>query len=391
MTDLSVLFRGDGWMFPAPFQLGYPDEVITVGADRPQDLASLLSRLDRIAASGDHDVIAAGYLSYEAGVFLEGSVTAFRPPDEGPLALFGVFEMSGGRPFVDAAAEARSAPETRIAGSSLEEEEWRRGIGRIRNAIQCGDVYQVNLTRRVTAEGSVSPAGLAAAMWADNPVPYAVLLSTPAFSVVSNSPELFLEVDLGAGTARSGPIKGTIARSGGSAGDAAAIESLLRSEKDAAEHLMIVDLVRNDLGRVAVPGGVGVPRFRALKTLSHLHHIESIVEAKLRPDAAISDLLLATLPPGSVTGAPKRATLGFIRAIEPVTRGPYCGCAGYVRGDGTAVLNVSIRTAVVTPDKIVYHTGGGIVWDSEAGAEWQETVTKSIEFFRGIGLDSGAR
>jgi para-aminobenzoate synthetase component 1 len=168
-----------------------------------------------------------------------------------------------------------------------------------------------------------------------------------------------------------------------------AASGLLRaSEKDLAEHLMIVDLVRNDLGRVAIPGCVSVPVLYGLRELRHLVHMESMVEAKLKPGCRLSDLLRAAFPPGSVTGAPKRAALSFVRSIEPVPRGPYCGAAGYVRGSGAAILNVAIRTAVISPEGTFYFSGGGIVWDSDAAAEWDETVVKSIEFLRGIGVES---
>jgi anthranilate synthase component 1 len=119
-------------------------------------------------------------------------------------------------------------------------------------------------------------------------------------------------------------------------------------------------------------------------TYRHLHHLESTVAGTLREDVRLSDVFLATLPGGSITGAPKRAALRFIRRLEPVARGPYTGAAGYVRGDGKAVFNVAIRTAVVRPGSIAYHAGGGIVWDSEPLAEWEESETKSREFFRAL-------
>ena len=142
---------------------------------------------------------------------------------------------------------------------------------------------------------------------------------------------------------------------------------------------MITDLLRNDLGRVAVPGGVETTALAELRTFAHLHHLESTVEARLTPRARLSDVLRATLPGGSITGAPKRAALGFIRRLEPVTRGAYTGAAGYVRGDGRAVFNVAIRTAIAGRGTVDYHAGGGIVWDSDAAMEWEETLTKSRE------------
>ena len=147
---------------------------------------------------------------------------------------------------------------------------------------------------------------------------------------------------------------------------------------------MIVDLVRNDLGRVCEAGSVHVPDYRAVRSFRHLHHLESTVSGTLRRGGRLAELLAATLPGGSITGAPKRAALGFIRRLEPVARGPYTGAAGYVRGDGTAVFNVAIRTARVANDEVVYHAGGGIVWDSDPLLEWEETETKSREFFRAL-------
>jgi anthranilate/para-aminobenzoate synthase component I len=145
---------------------------------------------------------------------------------------------------------------------------------------------------------------------------------------------------------------------------------------------MIVDLVRNDLGKVARTGGVSVPHLEIVKSFRHLHHLESTVAAHLLPTATLSDLFLALFPGGSITGAPKRAALSFIHELEPIARGPYTGAAGIVRGDGTAVFNIPIRTAVLSGAGVDYHAGGGIVWDSDPEAEWEETQVKSREFVR---------
>jgi para-aminobenzoate synthetase component 1 len=200
------------------------------------------------------------------------------------------------------------------------------------------------------------------------------------WSVVSNSPELFLDVDLAARRVVTKPIKGTIARAPDEGRDAHRRAELLASAKDAAENVMIVDLLRNDLGKVAEPGRVETTALRVLRSFRHLHHLESTVEARLRSDVRLSDVLSATLPGGSITGAPKRAALRFIRGLEPVARGAYCGAAGFVRGDGRAVFNVAIRTAIVGRDTVDYHAGGGIVWDSQPDAEWREMESKSREF-----------
>jgi anthranilate/para-aminobenzoate synthase component I len=380
----SVLLRGPGWKLPAPLDLNDPLEVREVSADRPGGLPGLLEWLDEVAESGRADRIAAGFLTYEAGVALEGSPGLFRPPST-PLAWFALFELGQ-----DAPAGGRYRPTSRGPEGGAEDvpgdmgvPEWTTAVEEIRQGIARGDVYQANLTRRIVRESAIRPRRLADLLWQDNPVSFAICADLGGLAVVSNSPELFLDVDLVSRRVASTPIKGTIPRLLSGSEDTARA-ALLASEKDAAEHLMIVDLIRNDLGRVSAPGTVHVPTFRAVTTYRHLHHLESTVAGTLREDVRLSDVFLATLPGGSITGAPKRAALRFIRRLEPVARGPYTGAAGYVRGDGKAVFNVAIRTAVVRPGSIAYHAGGGIVWDSEPLAEWEESETKSREFFRAL-------
>lgn len=385
-----VLLRGPGWRLPAPLDLDSPLEVRSVAPDRPGDLPELLAWLDEVAGSGQPGRIAAGFLTYEAGVAIEGSGGLFRPPAT-PLAWFALFETAPrGRPDP---AEGRHAGDDGAGGGTpgsggeppadMQLAEWTAAVEGIRDGIARGDVYQANLTRRTCRELRISPRRLADLLWTDNPVPWAICIDTGSEAVVSNSPELFLDADLASRRLASAPIKGTVPRFlGGS--EEAARAALLASEKDAAEHLMIVDLIRNDLGRVCEAGSVHVPAFRTVRSFRHLHHLESTVAGTLRAGVGLSGLLGATLPGGSITGAPKRAALGFIRRLEPVARGPYTGAAGFVRGDGTAVFNVAIRTAILREGTVSYHAGGGIVWDSDPLLEWEETETKSREFFRAL-------
>ena len=396
MPSPFVLLRGPGWKLPEPLELREPLEVLEVAADRPEELPRLVERLDAVARSGRPELVAAGFLTYEAGVALEGSTALFRPPPT-PLAWFGLFDLRSAVPRGGSAVAPSIRPD--FARGDLREgpfdpacemtlEEWSAAVSEIRAGIERGDVYQANLTRRVVRELPVSPRRLADLLYGDNPVPYAVLVEMGASAVVSNSPELFLELDPVSRRVASAPIKGTVARTAGGS-EAAARALLLSSEKDAAEHLMIVDLVRNDLGRACRPGSVHVPALRSVKSYRHLHHLESTVAGSLAPGAGLSDLLLATLPAGSITGAPKRSALEFIRRLEPAPRGPYTGAAGFVRGDGTAVLNVAIRTAIVSGGAVAYHAGGGIVWDSDPRHEWEESETKSREFFRALAVAAG--
>ena len=392
---LRALFNGDGWSLATPLFL--EGEVMRLQAHVPEQLGGVLSSLDDIAASKDTDLIAVGFMTYEAGVLLEGSTSLFREPEGTPLAAFGVYSLR------DASRGAAARPQDRFTFDesatptvSFSPDEWARGVETIRAGIACGDVYQVNLTRRTRLRAGGDPFALAGTLFRENPVPYALSLAGDGWAVVSNSPELFLDADFAAARAASAPIKGTARRQATFRKDAEAVSSLLASAKDAAEHIMIVDLIRNDLGRSAVPGGVSVWPLRQVKTFRHLHHLESTVRARLSPGVRPSDLLKTTLPGGSITGAPKRAALRFIRGVEPCARGAYTGAAGYVRGSGRAIFNVAIRTAILHAGFADYHAGGGIVWDSDMAAEWAETETKSIEFAAavagnegGIGRESG--
>jgi para-aminobenzoate synthetase component 1 len=395
---MRVLFNGGGWGLgegreEKTFLEG---EERTVRAETPEQLPEVLAALDSVAASGDPHVLAAGFISYEAGVWIEGSTALVRPHEFLPFAEFSVFRLHDVARRVPGVPEP-SAPFTfeeparaeRVLSSDLSErgaqrtlssDDWASRVEAIRDAIARGDVYQVNLSRRTRFAACVEPFALARALYADNPVPFAVTLARDNWAVVSNSPELFLDVDLAARRAITKPIKGTIARGAAEADDAARRRELLASAKDAAENVMIVDLLRNDLGKVAERGRVETTAMRILKSFRHLHHLESAVQARLRRGTGLADVLRATLPGGSITGAPKRAALRFIRDLEPVARGAYCGAAGFVRGDGRAVFNVAIRTAILGRDTVDYHAGGGIVWDSQAEAEWRETEAKSREF-----------
>jgi para-aminobenzoate synthetase component 1 len=251
-------------------------------------------------------------------------------------------------------------------------------VAEIRHRIREGEVYQVNLCRVVSAPvpSDADPWALAARLAAGNPAPYAGVLHVPdtpgrpGASVVTASPELFLARE--GDVVRSGPIKGT----------APTAAQLL--PKDEAENVMIVDLVRNDLQRVCRPGSVAVPELLALQQHPGLVHLVSTVEGRLRPDAGWGDLLAATMPPGSVSGAPKSSALWAIDDLEPVLRGPYCGAVGWVDADrGRACLAVGIRTFWWESGRLCFGTGAGITWGSDPAGEWDETLLKAARL---IGL-----
>ena len=257
--------------------------------------------------------------------------------------------------------------------SSLDEAEFRAGVREIREVIAGGGVYQVNLTRRLSAPlaADASLPALGAALAHGNPAPYAAVVHLPAHGVqvASASPELFL-ARRGA-RVWSSPIKGT----------AASADGFL--PKDRAENVMIVDLVRNDLGRVCRPGTVAVPSLLAVEEHPGLHHLVSTVSGELRPDVGWPGLVAATFPPGSVTGAPKLAALDVIGRLEPVPRGVYCGAVGWVDADRrSGELNVAIRTFWADDGHLHVGTGGGITWGSDPAGEWAETELKAANLLR---------
>lgn len=261
--------------------------------------------------------------------------------------------------------------------SSMDEAGYIAAVEDTRSAIARGDVYQVNVCRVLSAPvADAARVGALHALLAEgNPAPFGGFIDAPeaGIEIATASPELFLSRD--GGVLVSGPIKGT----------AASAELML--DKDAAENVMIVDLVRNDLARVCLPGTVEVPDLLALEEHPGLVHLVSRVRGELRPDVGWTEILQATFPPGSVTGTPKLRALELIADLEPGSREAYCGAIGWVDADaGTACLAVAIRTFWIRDGELRFGTGAGITWSSDATAEWQETELKAARL---IGLASG--
>lgn len=251
--------------------------------------------------------------------------------------------------------------------SSLDQDSYCHAVSAAREAIAAGTVYQVNICRVLrAATATESVRGLFARLLAGNPAPYASAIEVPdlGIAIASASPELFLRRS--ERTLTSGPIKGTAETPDG-----------LR-EKDRAENVMIVDLVRNDLGRVCEPGSIHVPRFLVTEEHPGLVHLVSDVSGNLRADITWADIIDATFPPGSVTGTPKSSALTLIDQLEPAPRDIYCGALGWIDADrNTACLSVAIRTFWVHNGDLCFGTGAGITWGSEPGAEWKETELKA--------------
>ena len=259
-------------------------------------------------------------------------------------------------------------PRPRAWTSSLDRTAYCRAVGSIRERIAAGDVYQVNLCRILSAPlpPDADVAALGAALTTGNPAPYSAVVRIPSHGLhlASASPERFLRRD--GDVVESQPIKGTAATPTGFLA------------KDRAENVMIVDLVRNDLGRVCEWGSVEVPGLCEVEKHPGLYHLVSTVRGRLRPGCGWADAIGATFPPGSVTGAPKIAALGVIAELETAPRGPYCGAIGWVDADsGEGDLNVAIRTFWFADGRIHFGTGGAITWDSTPEGEWAETELKA--------------
>lgn len=275
-----------------------------------------------------------------------------------------------------------SAP-LRVTGpvrSNFDAAGYGAAFARIKEYLRAGDCYQVNLAQRFAApaEGDAFSAYRLLREW--NPAPFAAYLNLPFAQVLSASPERFLRVEQGRVETR--PIKGTRPRSAHLVEDRRLARELCRSSKDRAENLMIVDLLRNDIGKTCRIGSVRVPRLFELESFATVHHLVSTITGDLKPGASALDLLRGCFPGGSITGAPKLRAMEIIEELEPHRRGVYCGAIGYVGFDGAMDTNIAIRTLVYSDGVIRGYAGGGIVLDSEAQAEYQETFDKAASLMR---------
>lgn len=267
--------------------------------------------------------------------------------------------------------------------AGLSDSGYADGFSRIKRYIRDGDCYQVNFAQRFKARVAVDAWHLYQRMRHENPAPYGALLEYPFGQVLSSSPEQFLQ--LSRGNAQSRPIKGTRPRGASAAQDMALRSELLSSAKDRAENVMIVDLLRNDLGRVCRPGSIAVPRLFEIESFATVHHLVSTVTGRLADERDALDLIEACFPGGSITGAPKIRAMQIIDELEPVRREVYCGNVIRLGFDGDLDSNITIRTALLRNDELFYWAGGGIVADSECAAEYQESLDKAAAFLRLIG------
>jgi para-aminobenzoate synthetase component 1 len=354
------------------------------------DLARRLEKLPEQAADAEHiPEMAIGIydwvvvVDHHAGrAWLAGQGHDERTKTEWSslLALFGEHEDAGGNTF-------------RVVGpvlSNMDEGHYAAAFDRIKHYIDAGDCYQVNLAQRFAAQAEGNPWAAYRQLRQFSPAPFSAYLNTPQAQILSASPERFLRVH--EGQVETKPIKGTRPRAADPAQDRAYAQALQSSTKDKAENLMIVDLLRNDIGKNCAIGSVRADRLFELESFANVHHLVSTVTGTLADGRDALDLLKGCFPGGSITGAPKLRAMEIIEELEPHRRGVYCGAIGYIGFDGNMDTNIAIRTAVYSDGMIRFWAGGGIVADSEMKKEYRETLDKAssmlqlMEYLRGTNV-----
>lgn len=405
-----VLLEGDGSPLGRQAVLGLePLEVVECrGVPGGPEAADPFASLAAMAASGGSWL---GWLAYEAGAWVEPA-THWPAPEmavlwaarHDPLLRFDRLErhcwLEGQDPRRLAALEARILAldaEDLPADPpwpGLDPDQWHwhtssagfeEGVRRLRRWIASGDLFQANLTlcRSCDLPAPPDPLALYGRLRRHCPAPFSGLAVAGAEAVVSASPERFLRLD-GQGLVQTRPIKGTRPRGATPEADARSAAALVCDPKDRAENVMIVDLLRNDLGRVCRPGSIRVPQLVALESYAQVHHLTSVVEGRLREGASVVDLLRACWPGGSISGAPKVRACQRLHELEPVPRGPYCGSLFHLGVDGCFDSNILIRSLMVRGNHLRVHAGGGIVADSDPAAEAAEMGWKLLPLLEAL-------
>lgn len=287
--------------------------------------------------------------------------------------------LAGAAPPIPASSANQPVVEADFV-SEFGEAQFQTAVENIRDYIRAGDVMQVVLAQRMSCPFNAAPITLYRALRSLNPSPYMYFMDLGAFQIVSSSPEILARVEDGTITNR--PLAGTRRRGRTTAEDLALEEELKNDPKEIAEHLMLIDLGRNDVGRVAATGSVEVTEQFVIERYSHVMHISSNVRGRLKDGLTAMDVLRATLPVGTLSGAPKIRAMEIIDELEPVKRGIYGGAVGYIAWNGTMDTAIAIRTAVIKDGKLYIQAGGGVVADSQARLEWKESMNKGRALFR---------
>ena len=375
LTAVFVKFLID---FPNPrdasaarLRHGFGPPLRILAAHAPQQVRGVLDAVQQAAEAG---LWCLGWVRYEAAAAFDAAYAdaLHATPAGEPLAWFAVFDGPQPWPVQDGPVPAGSRVQWQ---PGLERAHFDAAIARIHEAIAAGDCYQINYTAQFTGRLLGDIPSLFAALHQAQPGGYVACVDSGPEQVLSVSPELFFDWDGERILAR--PMKGTAPRGATPAQDEANVQAMRASPKERAENVMIVDLLRNDVSRIAEPFSVRVPRLFHAEPLPTVWQMTSDVEARTRPGTGLADVFAALFPCGSITGAPKRQAMRLIHELEPGPRGVYCGAVGVVRpgsapGRMHATFNVPIRTVVARGDALRYGIGSGITSGAEAGAEWQE-------------------
>lgn len=358
--DHGPLRRGS--VFDAPNQV--------IRADTPDDVPAAFDAMERAQADGKW---LAGYFSYEFGYLTSPKLVDLMPQDRTtPLFEFGVFDTPD-RPEWVRQDPAELAPlDPGWSGAR-----YADAFKSVHDYIGAGDIYQVNLTFPITTQTNASAAALYASLRRRQPVPHGALVDFGDIALLSRSPELFFSLSA-SGQLTTRPMKGTAPRGTSLAQDDELRATLHASEKNRAENLMIVDLLRNDMSRVSEIGSVKVPELFHVERFSTLHQMTSTITSQLKPDVSMRDMFMALFPCGSITGAPKVRAMQIIAELETSPRDAYCGSIGWIAPDGSMEFNVAIRTLMYDQGgKVRLNVGGGVVYDSTAGDEYAEALLKA--------------
>ena len=353
---------GSGTLFSDPVRL--------ISAQTAREVPAAFAALETARREG---LWLAGLASYELGYALDAKLGPLMPPPgEVPLMLFGAFEAP-----LPAPAEAPGQSRFTHPRPHWDETRYAEAFGVAHDYICAGDIYQANLTFPLEARHEGTPGALYARLRALQDVPYGAMVDLGGPTILSRSPELFFSLDT-SGLLTTRPMKGTAPRGASLGEDAELKEALKRSEKNRAENLMIVDLLRNDMSRVSLPGSVKVPELFTVERYETLHQMTSRITSQVRPGTGIADLFAALFPCGSITGAPKIRAMEILRNLEAGPRGAYCGAVGWMAPDGAMTFNVAIRTLTCHSDgRVDLNVGGGVVYDSTAEAEYAEALLKA--------------
>ena len=355
-----------------------PDGIVRMWDDPLAALKWMPQHLDEIGSSSARWI---GYLGYDLGRLFERLPERTVDDLQMPLFAFTLHHVPVDLPWAGREYQPR---ENRTLGSNFTRDAYIAAVERAIDYIAAGDVFQINLSQRFTAALTEHPSQIYQRLRRQSPAMYGAYLDHLDYALLCNSPELFLKVFREGSSGRrkvvTRPIKGTRPQRPG-------MDVQLReSVKDQAELNMIIDLERNDLGRVCEIGSVAVTQPREIEAHPTVYHGVATIEGVLREDVGFVDLLRATFPGGSITGAPKIRAMEIIEELEPTRRGPYCGAIGYLAPGGRMEFNVAIRTMIVRDGLVHIPVGGGIVADSDPHAEYDETLVKAAAMFAALGI-----